>query len=68
MAIVSAFAISRIIATSAGLRFRVPLDFHQFLDTNILSSHLLQSIYYLHSQPPILNMALGIGVRPMRYL
>ena len=63
IAIAAAFAISRILALSAGLRFRVPLDFHQFLDTNILSSHLLQSIYYLHYQPPILNLALGIGVK-----
>ena len=63
IAIAAAFAISRILALSAGLRFRVPLDFHQFLDTKILSSHLLQSIYYLHYQPPLLNLALGIGAK-----
>jgi hypothetical protein len=61
--IVAAFIISRVAASGAGVRFALCLDFHQFLDRSFLSSNLLQSIYYLHSQPPLLNFLMGIGLK-----
>ena len=42
---------------------RVRPDFVQFLDFPLLSSHLAQSIFYLHSQPPMLNLLLGIALK-----
>lgn len=61
--ILAVFLISRLAASWAGLRFIVRLDFHQFLEPALLSSHLLQSIYYLHMQPPLLNLLLGIAIK-----
>lgn len=32
----------------------------QFIDPELLRTHLLQSVFYLHSQPPLFNLFLGI--------
>jgi len=58
-----AFAISRLAMLSAGVLIQERPDFIQLLDFPLLSSHLLQSIYYLHSEPPLVNLLLGIGLK-----
>ncbi len=59
------FAVSRVIYFAAGIRFDMsalsgPGAFWQFLSTPLLKHHLLQSIWYLHSQPPLFNLGTGL--------
>ena len=35
----------------------------QYLDPLLLKSDLLKSLFYLHSQPPIFNLFLGIVLK-----
>ncbi|OQA67095.1 MAG: hypothetical protein B6D44_13450 [Ignavibacteriales bacterium UTCHB2] len=44
-----------------GIEFGYNLDgLIQFLDVNCLRQNLLQSIFYLHSQPPLFNLFIGV--------
>jgi hypothetical protein len=61
--ITAAFVISRFAALNAGIFMHVHADFVQLLDLPLLSSHLTQSIFYLHAQPPLLNLTLGIALK-----
>ena len=63
IAITAVFIVSRFFWILGGGRFQVPFDFHQYLSPVLLSSRLLQSIYYLHYQPPLLNLSLGVGLK-----
>jgi hypothetical protein len=56
------FAVSRVLLFALGMRFdATPLDwFWQFVDPELLRHQLLQSVYYLHSQPPLFNLFLGL--------
>lgn len=60
--VVAVFAISRIVFYFAGVRFDLqPLHFYlQIIDPYLLRTDLLRSIAYLHSQPPLFNMFIGI--------
>jgi len=44
-------------------------QFIQYIDPQLLRQHLLQSVYYLHSQPPLFNLFLGVGLHffPQHY-
>lgn len=59
------FVISRLFFYLIGIRFNTsPLYwFFQFLDPHDLRSHLLQSIFFLHSQPPGFNLFLGLVLK-----
>ena len=48
-----------------GVRFdSSPLNyFLQYIDTKLLRDNLLQSIYFLHSTPPLYNMFLGVVLK-----
>src|ERR1700722_9783686 len=61
--ITAAFVTSRFAALNAGIFMHVHPDFVQLLDFPLLSSHLTQSIFYLHAQPPLLNLSLGIALK-----
>ena len=54
-----------------GVRFDVSTLpwFWQYLDIDLLKNHLLESLYYLHSQPPFFNLFLGIVIKlfPAQY-
>jgi len=69
--VVGAFAVSRMAAYGAGVRFDAsPLGyFWQIVDADLLRSRLLESLYHLHSQPPGFNALLGVvlGLFPERY-
>ena len=56
------FAVSRIVYYSLGVRFdaRPLLKFFQILDPELLRHRLLESLYYLHMQPPGFNLYAGI--------
>jgi hypothetical protein len=63
--LLAAFAVSRIVARwGFGLRFDgAILGYWQVLDPPLLRGDLLRSLVYLHSQPPLLNLALGIVLK-----
>ncbi len=63
--IVLVFILSRLIFIFNGGDFVAkPLDFAmQYLDPLLLKSDLLKSLFYLHSQPPIFNLFLGIVLK-----
>lgn len=59
--IIIAFILSRFLFFHAGIRFDTSTlhSAWQFLDVNLLRHNLLQSVYYLHTQPPLFNLFLG---------
>jgi hypothetical protein len=61
--IVAAFVASRALYNLSGNGFATNLGFWQFLDLPLLQSRLWQSLFYLHSQPPLLNLLLGAAVK-----
>ena len=63
--LLAAFAVSRGAAYGAGVRFDAGTleDYWQFIDPELLRTRLLESLYYLHSQPPLFNLLLGVGLK-----
>jgi hypothetical protein len=59
------FVLVRVLYYWLGLRFWAgPLDFYyQFLDPLLLKTRLLESLWYLHCQPPLLNLLAGIVLK-----
>jgi hypothetical protein len=55
------FVISRLFYIREGLRFdnTPPRYYYQFIDPVLLKTRLLESIWYLHSQPPLFNVVTG---------
>ncbi|MBR8827572.1 MAG: glycosyltransferase family 39 protein [Gomphosphaeria aponina SAG 52.96 = DSM 107014] len=53
---------SRLIFFLAGVRLDLaPLDFYMhYIDPELLKHNLVESLFYLHSQPPLFNLFLGI--------
>jgi hypothetical protein len=59
------FAVSRVFYYLLGVRFDasgVPI-YLQFIDMELLRHHLLQSLFYLHWQPPGYNLFLGVVLK-----
>ena len=54
--------VSRLFYIRAGLHFdnRPPRYYYQFIDPLLLKSRFLESIWYLHAQPPLLNFVTGL--------
>ena len=63
--LVVGFVVSRVIFYYSGIRFfSRALDFyHQYIDVALLKTDLLRSVYYLHFQPPLFNVFLGVIVK-----
>jgi len=63
-ALIVIFLISRIGYYAAGVRFDAsPLSwFFQYIDPELLRTHFWQSLWYLHSQPPMFNLFLGTAL------
>ncbi len=65
------FAVSRIVYYALGVRFDArPLStFFQIIDPELLRHRLLESLYYLHAQPPGFNLYAGILLKlfPIHY-
>jgi hypothetical protein len=57
------FFISRILFAREGIPFYDGALMLQTLDLGLLRTHLAQSIFYLHSQPPLLNLFLGLVLK-----
>jgi hypothetical protein len=59
------FGISRILYNSMGVQFdagTITRTWH-FIDIYLLKNDLWRSIYYLHTQPPLMNLLTGIGLQ-----
>ena len=61
LALTALFAVSRVVFRLVGVRFstdqlRIAI---QYLDPELLRTHLAQSVWYLHTQPPLYNLFLG---------
>jgi len=56
------FILSRLFYIRAGLHFdnTSPRYFYQFIDPLLLKTRFLESIWYLHSQPPLFNFLAGL--------
>lgn len=59
--VIIAFIASRVLYYDLGVRFDSVLLYYgmQILDVSLLRERLLESIIYLHSQPPVFNVLLG---------
>ncbi len=59
------FVATRVAYGIAGVRYDASgLEFSsQLLDQALLRDRLLESVWYLHAQPPAFNLAVGIGLR-----
>ena len=57
-----AFVVSRIVYRMLGIQFDSSplLWFWQILDPYLLTNHLTSSLLYLHTQPPLFNLLLGL--------
>lgn len=64
LVIVAAFVVSRFAFRQAGVRFdpRPLNDAFQLLDRGQLRDHLFSSLVHLHSQPPLFNLFIGLGL------
>lgn len=60
--IVLSFVLSRWLYLRAGLKFdnTPPRYYYQFIDPQLLKDRLLESLWYLHSQPPLFNLLTGL--------
>ncbi len=63
--IIIVFILSRLLFFYVGIRFDTIFlaHFWQYIDLPLLKNNLFQSIYYLHSQPPLFNMFLGFVLK-----
>jgi hypothetical protein len=59
------FAASRLVYHACGVRFDWSTIgyFSQLVDPTLLRSHLGQSLFYLHAQPPLYNLLTGIVLK-----
>jgi len=60
---IGVFVLGFLFAWIAGMRMRIPFDFFQLQAEDWLLYDLWPSIFYLHSQPPLLNLWLGLGLK-----
>lgn len=63
--VLAAFAISRVLFWKSGGGYDASgLDWYfQFLDVDLLRTDLLRSLWFLHSQPPLFNLYLGLSLK-----
>ena len=40
-----------------------PVGYMQFIDVQLLENRLLESLWYYHANPPMLNLLAGIGLK-----
>lgn len=59
----AAYAAAIALSFALGLRMRIPYELYQFLDARALESRLGESLLHLHSQPPMLNLLLGLALK-----
>jgi hypothetical protein len=65
VAVAAAFAVTRLAAYAAGVRFdaRKLTDGTQLADVDLLHHHLAETVWWLHGQPPLYNLFLGVVLK-----
>lgn len=65
LALLSTFLVVHAAYWAAGIRFDSASlhTFMQYLDPELLRTRLVESLWYLHIQPPIFNLYIGIGLK-----
>jgi hypothetical protein len=65
LCILALFASSRVAAWAAGVRFDASTlaYFWQIVDPILLKTRLFESVWYLHAQPPLYNLVIGVGLK-----
>ncbi len=68
LALAGVFAVSHAVYYLLGIRFDgTPLLWYwQYLDPELLKNKLWESVFYLHSQPPLFNLFLGVVLKVSR--
>jgi len=68
LALAGVFAVSHVVYYLLGIRFDdTPLLWYwQYLDPGLLRNKLWESVFYLHSQPPLFNLFLGVVLKVSR--
>lgn len=68
LALAGVFAASHVVYYLLGIRFDgTPLLWYwQYLDPELLRNKLWESVFYLHSQPPLFNLFMGIILKVSR--
>ena len=63
--VAAAFVASRSIIAALGVRFDISLVpwLWQLLDLQLLQHRLAESLWHLHSQPPLFNLAVGVALK-----
>jgi len=63
--VVAAFTLSRSVAYAIGLRYNAGGlgRFPQIVDPELLRTRLFESLLYLHSQPPLFNLLIGVVLK-----
>jgi hypothetical protein len=63
--VVAIFAASELLARALGIRFAWETlgTLYQYLDPAILKDDLARGLYYLHAQPPLFNLGLGLVLK-----
>jgi hypothetical protein len=63
--VVLVFALSELLERALGIRFAWETlgTLYQYLDPAILEQDLARGLYYLHAQPPLFNLALGLALK-----
>lgn len=63
--VVGLFVVARALYAWLGLRFdATPFPgYMQFIDEQLLSQRLLESLWYYHANPPMLNLVAGVGYK-----
>jgi hypothetical protein len=61
-AVLVAFVVSRVAAVAAGVRFdsRKLGDATQIADVGLLRHHLAETLWWMHGQPPLYNLYIGV--------
>ena len=62
------YGLAIVICVLSGYRLAIPYHYYQLLSADHLSERLLESLLYLHAQPPLLNLALGVALKTSRWL
>ena len=59
------FAVSRALYALLGVQFDATTlpGYMQFIDVTLLRERLLESLWYYHAHPPLLNLFAGIGLK-----
>jgi len=67
---IAGFVASRVLYTKLGITLEEdPLRyFWQYLERGELETNLLEAVYYQHTQPPLFNLYLGLGLKTARPL